>query len=931
MSKPPITRVARTPGRSTPRLRPVVLGCVALLLGGSELAQAQQAGQQVVVSGIRKAIEDAISVKKNADTIVEAISAEDIGKLPDASVAESISRLPGIATQRSSVTGKAQDISVRGMSPDFNGGVLNGREQASTGGSRAVQFDQFPAELVTGITIHKTAEASLLNQGLSSTINMQTARPLNFSKRNVAVGLKGQKAEKVESSPGFRAGDGTRASVSYIDQFADRKLGIALGLVRSRETGATQPDMNTWGGWTTNMDYNGQQVGVPGGFTSRVNNTEERRDAAMATLQYKPHKDFETVVDVLWSKGKFTLDRFGLEGPIGGGGSANDTGSALINATIANGIATSGTIDNWKGVINNHFNDYSDELKSFGWNLKGKVAGWTLEGDLSQSENKRKLVRYETTLGIPGNAYRTDDTLSFSGFNGTNHTQVKYDTGLNYADPNLIKLTDPQGWAGANGVQDGYYATPVYTDKVKSMRFGAQKDVAFGWVSRVTGGLNFTERTKSKDTNEGALVLNNALDANGNVVDRLASLTAPGGFTGYGGTTGIPTLQWNPRGSLGPVYTLDTWTDPGILAKNWSVKEKVATAFVKGDIDAEIGGLSVRGNLGLQLVRTKVSAAGLLVRADTCNGGAHECQFIDVGDSHSYSDVLPSLNLATDLGNSQVLRFGLGKVLSRPAMEDLRAGIEPSYNNNNSRWTGSAGNPKLEPFRALAVDLSYEKYFGNKGYVSAAAFYKDLKSYILKVSSPFDYTGLVNTNTNALTPNDILTRPVNGSGGSITGFEVAVNIPLSLLTPALDGFGVLVNHSDTDSKLDLSTAGFATANVGTATIPLPGLSRRVTNLRAYYEKAGLQVAVAARQRSAFLGSISDFQDNNQLVFIKGETTMDVQLGYEFQGGPAKGLTVLLQGANVTNAPYVEINPANGAESVRKKFGTVWSLGANYRF
>lgn len=925
------------------RLRPVALSCAALLLGATDVALAQQASQQVVVSGIRKAIEDAISVKKNADTIVEAISAEDIGKLPDASVAESISRLPGIATQRSSVTGKAQDISVRGMSPDFNGGTLNGREQASTGGSRAVQFDQFPADLVTGVTIHKTAEASLLNQGLSSTINMQTARPLNFARRNIVLSGKVEKAGKAESLPGFRSGNGDRESISYIDQFNDRKLGIALGLVRSRNKGSTQPDMQTWGGWTTDTPFGNNiacdQVGAtcvktPGGFTSRINNTEERREAALATLQYKPSKDFETVVDVLYSKGKFSLDRFGLEGPVGGlSAGANDSGGRLINATVANGVATSGTFDNWKGVINNHFNDYTDELKSFGWNLKGKVAGWTLEGDLSHSENKRSLLRYETTLGIPGNGYGPTDTISYTGFNGSNHADVKYTGGLNYADPNLIKLTDVQGWAGANGVQDGYYATPVYKDKVKALRFGAQKDVGLGWISRVTTGLNFTERSKSKDTVEGALVLAGAVDANGNVIDRLAAADVPNGFTGYGGTTGIPTLQWNPRGTLGSIYRLDTWTDPGILAKNWGVKEKVTTAFVKGDVDADIGGLSVRGNIGLQLIRTQVSANGLVVRADTCDGGTHECQYTDISQRHSYTDALPSLNLATDVGAGQVLRLGVGKVISRPAMEDMRAGIEPSWSTANgiNRWTGSGGNPKLEPFRALAVDLSYEKYFGNKGYISAAAFYKDLSSYILKVSRPFNYAGLVNTNANPLTPDDILTTPVNGSGGNIQGIELAVNVPLSLLTPALDGFGVLVNHSDTKSALDLASAGFSTANVGTATIPLPGLSRRVTNLRAYYEKSGLQLAVAARTRSAFLGSISDFQDNNQLVFIKGETTVDVQVGYEFQGGPAKGLTVLLQGANVTNAPYVEVNPANGSETVRKKFGTVWSLGANYKF
>jgi iron complex outermembrane receptor protein len=158
-----------------------------------------------------------------------------------------------------------------------------------------------------------------------------------------------------------------------------------------------------------------------------------------------------------------------------------------------------------------------------------------------------------------------------------------------------------------------------------------------------------------------------------------------------------------------------------------------------------------------------------------------------------------------------------------------------------------------------------------------------------------------------------------------------VNVPLSLLTPALDGFGILLNHSDTDSSVDLPVSGFRTANIGTVKIPLPGLSRRVTNLRAYYEKGGLQLGVAARQRSSFLGTISDFQDNNQLVFIKGETTVDLQVSYEFKSGTLKGLTLLGQGTNVTNAPYIEIDPSNGNEVVNKKFGKVFMLGASYKF
>src|SRR5690606_28320185 len=144
----------------------------AITLGATG-AQAQTAEEQnkpkaeteatdldtVTVTGIRRGIESAIAVKRDATSIVEAISAEDIGKLPDVSIAESIARLPGLAAQR--VAGRAQVISVRGLSPDFATTLLNGREMVSTGDNRSVEFDQYPSELINGVTVYKTPDAGL--------------------------------------------------------------------------------------------------------------------------------------------------------------------------------------------------------------------------------------------------------------------------------------------------------------------------------------------------------------------------------------------------------------------------------------------------------------------------------------------------------------------------------------------------------------------------------------------------------------------------------------------------------------------------------------------------------------------------------------------------------------------------------------------------
>ncbi len=186
-----------SPHNGTPRTRsalfklaPIAAGCAVLIITTSSVyAQDAAALSTVTVTGIRKGIEDAISVKRNSDSIVESISAEDIGKLPDNSIAESISRLPGLAAQR--VAGRAQVISVRGLSPDFATTLLNGREIVSTGDNRSVEFDQYPSELLSGVTVYKTPDAGLIGQGLSGTLDMQTVRPLNFGKRVVTLNVRG--------------------------------------------------------------------------------------------------------------------------------------------------------------------------------------------------------------------------------------------------------------------------------------------------------------------------------------------------------------------------------------------------------------------------------------------------------------------------------------------------------------------------------------------------------------------------------------------------------------------------------------------------------------------------------------------------------------------------------------------------------------------
>jgi iron complex outermembrane receptor protein len=181
---------------------------------------------EVVVSGIRVGIEQAIAVKRDSGSIVEAVSAEDIGKLPDTSIAESISRLPGLTSQRAE--GRASAISLRGTDPGFTTALMNGREQVSTGDNRSIEYDQYPSELMSAVVVYKTPDSRLMGQGLAGTIDLRTVRPLQYGRRAVALNFRGEKNSN--DNLGANADEnGYRASFSYVDQFADGRVGFALG------------------------------------------------------------------------------------------------------------------------------------------------------------------------------------------------------------------------------------------------------------------------------------------------------------------------------------------------------------------------------------------------------------------------------------------------------------------------------------------------------------------------------------------------------------------------------------------------------------------------------------------------------------------------------------------------------------------------------
>ncbi|KAF1055324.1 MAG: Vitamin B12 transporter BtuB [Stenotrophomonas maltophilia] len=357
----------------------------------------------VQVTGIRRGIENAIAIKQDATSVVEAISAEDIGKLPDVSIAESLGRLPGLAAQR--VAGRAQVISVRGLSPDFATTLLNGREVVSTGDNRSVEFDQYPSELVNGVTVYKTPDAALVGQGLSGTIDMQTARPLSYSERVIAVSGRYQKSSlgKAANTDAF----GNRFNASYIDQFFDKTLGIAIGYAHS-DTPIQENQVGLYEPWSTENTDKGARPGVaPGTFFSdgikalrRTGNN--KRDRVMAAVQFRPSNTWPSTFDAFHTEAEQidTANQFELSLSGNGEDGSNPNALPVFSNVTRNGSNsfTGGTLNNAYPLVRGMYNKRKDKIDAFGWNNEINLDRVKLVADLSYSKATRDELNLENNL-----------------------------------------------------------------------------------------------------------------------------------------------------------------------------------------------------------------------------------------------------------------------------------------------------------------------------------------------------------------------------------------------------------------------------------------------------------------------------------------------------------------------------------------------------
>lgn len=892
------------------RLSPIAAACALCLWSAAAQAQSQTQSQdgapsQVVVTGIRGSIESSIAIKKESDSIVEAITAEDIGKLPDQSIAESIARLPGLTAQR--VAGRAQVISLRGLAPDFGVTLLNGREQTSTSNDRSAEFDQYPSELLSGVVVYKTPDANMTAAGLSGTIDLRTVRPLDRKGRTIAFNVRGEHNSNGELNSGWST-RGKRVSVSYIDQYLSNTLGLAIGYAHLDTPGQQKEYKSWWWGAENNLPAGMEDVVALKGAEVTSTSRKQVRDGLMAVVDWKPNRDLRSTLDLYYSQ-------FDQEEVMRGMMWNSHQWSAVtyrdpqVETIGGVRLLTGGSLVNLEPIVRNDYNERRDEMGALGWNTRLRLNDrWSVDGDLSYSTAKRRETTSETYAGLgPANSGVTDNDFKFRIPVGSGLPQ--FTPSVDFTNPGIIRLADVGGWG-----HDATMHHPRVEDRLGAAKLNVRGELD-GFFSNVQAGLSFSKRDKSHEDVSQTFWLKNDRALTSVPADIIQPTTS----LSWAGIPGV--LSFDPRAAIERFYVKRP-VDTDVAQQDWAVSEKQAIGYLRLGIDTDLGNVPLRGNIGVQYVRVNQDAQGKAVSNNVIT---------PLSDDHSYNDVLPSVNLNFDLGHylhDTYMRMGVAKTVARPRMSDMRAGVSAGVDQTTRMWNGSGGNPQLEPWRANSFDLSLEHYVGKGSYVSAAYFFKDLKSYIYNQQRPFDFTGFPNSSAVVpLTNIGTINQPANGQGGYVRGVELSGSLQFGMLWQPLDGFGVQASVSGTESSISPNGPG--------TTEKLPGLSGVVRNITLFYEKHGFSARVAQRYRSAFRGEVTGLFAQRAFSEIMAEDQVDIQLGYEFQSGPWKNLSLMLQVNNLGNEPYQtkQGSPfASGAYAPERytTYGRQVLFGVNYK-
>ncbi|MFT4179619.1 MAG: TonB-dependent receptor [Thermomonas sp.] len=946
----------------------IIATSIAMMLAAPAFAQDSTANttdttgatdlDKVVVTGIRGSVYKAQDIKRDADTFVDSVTALDIGALPDRSVTETLSRIPGVTIDHFLSAGDPEHFSAEGNGVQVRGltqvrSELNGRDSFSASGGRSLSFGDVPSELMGGVDVFKNQKADMIEGGLGGTVNLRTFMPFDFKDRKLSASVsvnKGDFAEKLRPS----------ASVLYSNRWATDagEFGILVDIAHSKLATRTdgmfvRPFFNTAHS-DVNDDGTNESLWLPRGADWRTLNYERERNGAYAAFQWRPNSNmeffataFQSKYDELWFEDAIFVSNdptqvmvdasqpYELNGDVFVSGRMTQNGGVPMGTDIRASNRASKTTDysaGFKWVVSDHI-DLSTELQYI------KASTNSLDSTVSLGVNVpyididlsggRPLIGIDDQFTGNSANYYWGFTMDHQDRNVAEElawrADLKYsfDSGFVRSVKVGVRTTDRD----ATSIDTGYNWKPVFQTWMQ-------------WWA-LPGGVPLPGLDLNSTVNSSLVHLNTFQNFYRGDANTPGTFYAPILATALG----YPASYKDIHDAAVPYYIngcgygqycpfVSTSLDNEAFRNVQNEKTRAAYAMLNFGLDDVL----LEGNVGVRVVRTENSASGYLIYPNLALAsylGAGESEPISA--RNSYTDVLPSFNLKWEPKKDLIVRFAASKAIARPNFSDmqayqiLNANVKSGYTPDDGATTvpldkldltgSSYDNPYLTPMKADQFDLSLEWYFDpdHGGMAWVNLFHKGVKDYFRRQAELVTYPGADGNDYDYL-----ITRPVNVGTARIDGAEIGWNQFFDFLPAPFDGFGMSANYTYIDSVTRVPYAAgvdpIDTDGSTFGTLPADGLSKNSYNIAAFYEKNKWQIRLAYNWRSQFLLSIgSNGYNGNDLyngvaipwklpVFSDSYGQLDGSIFYKFNDHVQVGLEM----NNLNNAEQRTIMWQNGA-------------------
>lgn len=866
----------------------------------------------IQVSGLRGSNLRTLNNKRYSANIVDGISSEELGKFPDQNVAESLQRITGISIDRSG--GEGRFITVRGLGPEFNSVLYNGRVLATENAGREFSFDILAAEAISGANAYKSSSADLVSGGIGATVNLTTAKPMDKQGVQAAVSAKGTYDTLAEEySP----------QVSGVYSYSNDTFGALVSLNYVNRNYRVQEAVTD--GWMArDFSYIPEQNG-PGDFSNmmaprnvdfRDDQGERERIGGTVVIQARPTDDVLLTADILYSK--FTVDSSVMTAAnwthdwVEGFESAYvDENNTMLAYSYADDVAGLSA-----DFVQQAFNRPT-ETRQVGLNMEWfatDVLQITADVSYSDAVNDAGGTGQFVIAGMPNANPRYDYT------NGGDYGGLSYDNAMSASELRSHSL---------------YFSGQDVSDKMTQYKLDGKYTLGLDYADVVHFGIYGSSRTKGRQSYDNG--------TNGNV------------FSGYGFDvpdeifTAVDQGSFLSGGTPSTWYTFDAfeyadylWSESNIqeniidagngyadtimlrrelggpyarLNRNTiaEVSEDVFEAYVRVDINTEVAEMPLTGNFGLRYSDTDIESTGYSALVTDINPVPGDDTLLNLTmsdtmrllEENSYDYFLPSLSLKLDATDEHVVRFSASKSIARPTLTRMTPGLS-GYNGRLNASTAYGGNPQLLPYESVNFDLAWNWYYDEASYVGVSAFHKRVDNFISSVTLP----------EVILEGNEygefLVTRERNAEAANIQGLEFAV------LHTFESGFGIQANYTFVDSDDDFDP------NNNTETFALEGLSDSY-NLIAFYEKDEIQVRIAYNWRDEYLAQAVGGYSQPEMVEAYGQ--LDFTATYDVN----ENLSIFMDGTNVLDNESRRFSIYKERLLNFQQTGARFSIGARYTF